>query len=172
MTRSKIVFKIHGMDCAEEVSLLKREVGPVVGGDENLSFDLLAGRMTVRVIDGPLASGVIEDAVSRAGLSADRWVDDETPSDDATRRLRQGRVIATAASGLAIAMALVSQAFLRGGQGTAIGVERGGIGHDVPTLSIVLYGIAIGCGLWYVAPRAWLAIRAERMIISMGPFDP
>ena len=38
-------FKIHGMDCAEEIAVLKREVGPLVGGEANLAFDLLNGKM-------------------------------------------------------------------------------------------------------------------------------
>ena len=40
-------FRIQGMDCAEEVTVLKREVGPVAGGEENLSFDVLNAKMTV-----------------------------------------------------------------------------------------------------------------------------
>ncbi len=40
-------LKIHGMDCAEEVSLIKRELVPLLGGDERLGFDLLNARLTV-----------------------------------------------------------------------------------------------------------------------------
>ena len=42
-----LAFKVRGMDCAEEVAILKRAVGPLVGGAERLGFDVLAGRMTV-----------------------------------------------------------------------------------------------------------------------------
>ena len=31
------VFKVRGMDCAEEVAVLKDVVGPVVGGADRLS---------------------------------------------------------------------------------------------------------------------------------------
>lgn len=167
MTEHRIAFKIHGMDCAEEVSLLKREVGPVVGGDEHLSFDLLSGRMTVRLINDTLSPSSIEDAVSRAGLTAELWSEKKEPSDETTRRLRKGRAIATIASGLATAMALASHALLRGGLDVAIGVERAGERHDVPAVSVVLYGIAIGCGLWYVAPKAWIAVRRLRSDMNL-----
>ena len=40
-------YRIRGMCCAEEVGLLKGELGPLVGGAENLSFDLLNGKLTV-----------------------------------------------------------------------------------------------------------------------------
>jgi Cd2+/Zn2+-exporting ATPase len=43
----ELSFKVHGLDCAEEVAVLKREVGPVVGGADRLAFDILNGRMTV-----------------------------------------------------------------------------------------------------------------------------
>ena len=51
-------FRITGLDCAEEVAVLKREVGPVVGGEERLAFDVLNGRMIVRALpDGVPPSG-------------------------------------------------------------------------------------------------------------------
>lgn len=40
-------FKIQGMDCAEEIATLKREVGPLVNGEDRLSFNLLEGAMSV-----------------------------------------------------------------------------------------------------------------------------
>ena len=33
-------FKISGLDCAEEVAVLKREIGPLVGGEDRLAFDV------------------------------------------------------------------------------------------------------------------------------------
>ncbi len=56
------VFRIRGMTCAEEVAALKREVGPVVGGQDHLAFDLLNERMTVR----PSALGVSTDSILQA----------------------------------------------------------------------------------------------------------
>ena len=39
------------MDCAEEVAVLRREVGPLVGGEGHLDFDILNGKMTKRGVD-------------------------------------------------------------------------------------------------------------------------
>ena len=33
----ELSFKVHGMSCAEEVDILKREIGPMVGGEGRLS---------------------------------------------------------------------------------------------------------------------------------------
>jgi hypothetical protein len=40
-------FRIQGMDCAEEVIALKRELVPLVGDEQRLSFDLLQSKLTV-----------------------------------------------------------------------------------------------------------------------------
>lgn len=42
-----MTFKIEGLDCVEEVSILKSEIGPLVGGDDKLAFDVINGRMTI-----------------------------------------------------------------------------------------------------------------------------
>ena len=36
-------FRIRGMDCAEEVAALERELAPLLGGEGELGFDLLNG---------------------------------------------------------------------------------------------------------------------------------
>ena len=45
---TEIELRIHGMDCAEEVTLLKRELIPLLGDEDRLGFDLLNGKLTVR----------------------------------------------------------------------------------------------------------------------------
>jgi len=53
MAVKHLEFKIYGMDCAEEVALLKNEVGSLVGHSDNLAFDLLKGKMTVSCLLEP-----------------------------------------------------------------------------------------------------------------------
>ena len=59
-------YRIRGMDCAEEIAILRREIGPLVGGEGNLSFDLLKARMTVTA---PISEREIVTAVERTGNS-------------------------------------------------------------------------------------------------------
>ena len=63
-------FRVAGMDCAEEIATLRREVGPVVGGEAKLGFDLLRGRMTVAADSKSVPDSTIVAAVGRAGLAA------------------------------------------------------------------------------------------------------
>jgi len=47
MPTSGMTFKIEGLDCAEEVAILKNAIGPIAGGSDKLVFDILNGRMTL-----------------------------------------------------------------------------------------------------------------------------
>ena len=51
-------FQVSGLDCAEEVAILNKVVGPEVGGPEHLAFDVINGRMTV--LDSATAVAVVE----------------------------------------------------------------------------------------------------------------
>jgi len=41
--RAGRAYKVHGLDCAEEVAVLKQAIGPLVGGADRLAFDVLNG---------------------------------------------------------------------------------------------------------------------------------
>ena len=70
-------FKIHGMDCAEEVAVLKQAVGPVVGGEDRLAFDILNGRMIVSPQPGGPGAAEVVKAVQATGMRAERWHEGE-----------------------------------------------------------------------------------------------
>jgi Cd2+/Zn2+-exporting ATPase len=66
-------FKIRGMDCAEEVEVLRREIAPLVGGERHLAFDILRGKMTVMDSSVPLTE--IINAINKTGKQAEMWRD-------------------------------------------------------------------------------------------------
>ncbi len=74
---TSLAFEIHGMDCAEEVAVLKLEVGPVVGGEDRLAFDVLSGKMTVAA-GVPVTAYAVRDAVPTARLMARRMATDSS----------------------------------------------------------------------------------------------
>ena len=142
------------MDCAEEVAVLKRAVGPVVGGEERLGFDVLAGRMTVP----PDADGDrVVAAVEATGMKAEPWI---AGGDAGTRERaaaeRFGRILGTVASGVGLAAGF---AIATGADGLAAAL---GEGARVPIAAKLLYLAAIVAGAWYVAPKAWASVRSLR----------
>lgn len=158
----QLVFTIRGLDCADEVAVLKREVGPVVGGADRLSFDVLNARMAV----GPGPEAVTEEAVVRAvartGMRAEPWRGDEVAKDEGRFWDRRGRTVLTAASALFTLLGFLAHAWLSGSVRAALGEEGTGVAQGVPTAAKVLYGVGILAGVWHFLPKAWLALRRLR----------
>ena len=98
-------FRVTGLDCAEEIAALRREVGPVVGGEARLGFDLLRGRMTVDAEARRIPDAAILDAVRRAGLAAEPWRTEGEERGGSGDRLRRRRLLLTVLSGAATAAA-------------------------------------------------------------------
>jgi Cd2+/Zn2+-exporting ATPase len=153
------VFKIGGMDCAEEVTVLKREVGPVVGSEERLGFDVLNGRMTVNDLAEEVSTQAIVEAVERAGLSAELISADsgERESEQTFWQVNR-RVLLTALSGMSIIAALATQAIHSGSLSIKVAEGQEGL----PLAAKSLFAVATLAGIWLVLPKALGAIRRRQ----------
>jgi Cd2+/Zn2+-exporting ATPase len=150
-----ITFRIGGMDCAEEVAVLKREVGPLVGGEGRLAFDLLNGTMTAPASADP---GRIIACVAKTGMSA-ALAGGEAGTEPEAGPSR-GRLTLLSAAATAAGFGL--QAWLGGGLAAALGGE--GVGQAPAPAGIVkaVYGVAVAAGAWSVLPKAWFALKSRR----------
>ncbi len=139
------VFKIEGMDCHEEVTILERRLKRL-GGLEALDADVLAQRMRVKYDAARLSASDIAEAVAQTGMRA--WLEHEDSiAPDHAVRDRQRLVMA---SGLATAAA--GAAWLAG----------------APELvqALLLAGAALTSGLT-VARRAWISLRHRTLDINV-----
>ncbi len=161
-TPPRIHFKIYGMSCVEEVVILKRDVGRLVGGEENLSFDLLNGKMTVTLGVADIQPDEILQVVARTGMQAELWQDDLHANRPEQFWQRHGRTILTTASGVLSLTAFLVHWWRAGGLQAALGSEGAGVSHQVPMVAKTLYAAAIVAGAWYVLPRAFRAVRRLR----------
>jgi Cd2+/Zn2+-exporting ATPase len=157
------VFKIQGMDCVDEVVALKRELSPLVGGEAQLLFDVLAGKMSVLAGPHEVAPEAIMKAVAAIGMRALPWRED-APGDGAGQSLwdRHGRSAATLVSGLFASAGFAVHAISAGGVEAALGSEGMGLAHGVPVTARLCYLIGILAGAWFVLPRAWIAAARLR----------
>ncbi|HIG48228.1 MAG TPA: cadmium-translocating P-type ATPase [candidate division Zixibacteria bacterium] len=149
------------MDCVEEVAILKREVGPMVGGEAHLAFDILNAKMIVT----PEADEVDTDAIIRmvgeTGMQAAVWQDD--PDEEVGGFwVRRGRFVLMVVSGACALAGFLSNAIYAGSVMAALGSEGLGQTHQTPWLSMALYTSGIMAALRYVAPKAWFAMRRLR----------
>ena len=106
-------YRVHGLDCAEEVAVLKREVGLVVGGEDKRGFDILNGRMTVAA-EAIASPEEIQAAVARTGMRAEPWEEGKGATAGADFWERNRRTILTAASGGLLLAGVAAHAALAG----------------------------------------------------------
>ncbi len=156
-------FHIKGMCCAEEVGLLKKKVGPLVGGDANLQFDLLNHRMTVVAPPGGrVDAGKIVNAVSQTGMEAIPRACASLPCalEESFWR-RHNRSLLCALSGILLLLGLILEVTHRGGVMEALRPDP----PEDPSLTLPIIGVyaaAIVSGAWYVVPRAFIAAKNLR----------
>ncbi|HZO54752.1 MAG TPA: cation transporter, partial [Bryobacteraceae bacterium] len=153
-TRSTLDYRIHGMDCAEEVSVLRRQLA-AKKGIYDLRFDVLQAKMTVEFDPGRIPAEGIEQAVAETGMRAETWRE--------TRETlgwwqRWQRTLLAAASGLLLAAAVIVQGIAHGSVLDAI-LHHDHAGESMPTLAIALCLGAMALGSIFVLPKAWHSLR-------------
>lgn len=154
---SGIVYRIRGMDCAEEIEALRRTVGRL-DGVTSLDFDLLKGTMTLAPGAAPPEDEAVRRAIRAAGLDGERLGDGgaRAPESFWTRR---GRLVFCVASGLLAAAGFALHAIRHGGVAHAFTAGETGGEHAFPAATILLYAAATLTGGWKIFPKAWSSLK-------------
>jgi Cd2+/Zn2+-exporting ATPase len=155
-------FQIDGMDCAEEVAILKRELVPLFGNENRLAFDVLNQHMTILPGEHVEPAKIIA-AIERTGMRAKQINDasDKTISDHSDNR-RRILISLAAMSGLLGMLGALTQVVWGGGLRSLISSDSVDAIQDIPWISRILYFLAIIAGVWNFLPKAWLALRRFR----------
>jgi Zn2+/Cd2+-exporting ATPase len=160
----RMTFRIKGMCCGEETALLKSVIGPLVGGELNITFDLLSGKMTVLAPPEGTDAEAIAAAVADTGMEAAPWGDacgaGTCPVQEGWWQ-RHGRLYACLASAILILLGFLVDTYHRGSLLEALlpGVEQGS--EFSPKVALIYLGAVIAGGC-YVFPRALFALRRLR----------
>ncbi|WP_338551260.1 heavy metal translocating P-type ATPase [Roseovarius phycicola] len=149
-------FQVSGLDCAEEVSILSKVVGPKLGGAEHLAFDVINGRMTVLESADQISDSQILDLVASTGMMARAWDADNASADQAAHLAKQKWF--TLLSG-GFWAAGFGYHIVETGLGGALGLFSGHGEAAMPVAEVALFGLAILFGVWLVAPKAWSSAR-------------
>lgn len=162
-------YRIRGMDCAEEVGALRETVGKLPGVGK-LDFNLIDATMTVQFDAGQVDEAKIRDAVRRAGLKAE-GVDEICPSGVCALEegwwKKRGRTITCLSSGVLVLMGFLVHAVMHGNLLHALVGGEGLAHHEFPLLAILFYAAAVVTGGWFIAPKAWLALRRLRADMNL-----
>lgn len=151
--RARLRFRVEGLDCADEVASLRRAVGPLVGGEDNLRFDVLRGRMDVLVAAD---ASTVAAAVASTGMRAVPWT-----ADGANPRPARRRALLVTVSGLALVAGFCVQAAESGVLHALLPGDEGA-GHVVPLAARLLYIAAAVVASVQVLPRALASARRLR----------
>ena len=85
------VFRIEGMDCHEEVAILKQRLGKLAGL-EALDADVIGQRLRVKYDAARLTTSRIAEAVAQTGMRA--WLEHEEPRPVTAAGTRRERLVA------------------------------------------------------------------------------
>ncbi len=181
-----MTFKIEGLDCVEEVSILKSEIGPLVGGDNKLAFDVINGRMTIIEEVSQVSEKTIIKAVAGTGMKATRWKPGETQTDISQRQRSQ--TLYTVLSGLCIIAGIlihiaiaggftdIQHFFQKPGTWTYSWQDLGDYlknllnahsPQDMPLAEKATYGLAIIFGVRHVIVKAFFALKRLRADMNL-----
>ncbi|MFQ5455877.1 MAG: heavy metal translocating P-type ATPase, partial [Nitrospirota bacterium] len=163
---NRIDFRIRGMDCIEEVAILKREICPLVGED-NLVFDILNGRMTIiQRGERRITEKEIRQIVARTGMEAIPWKKTSSihlnSGEGDTFWQRHHRTLLCITSGIFLLIACVIQVIYHGGIIRALIADK-----DINPVSLIFYIGVIVTGGWFIVPKAIFALRRLRPDINM-----
>ena len=149
-------YQVSGLDCAEEVAILNKVVGPKVGGTEHLAFDVINGRMTILDSANKVSDDEVAKLVASTGMNARPWDAENAAADQAAHLARQRRF--TALSGGFWAAGFLWH-IVETGMGGALGLFAGHGEAPMPLAEAALFAVAILFGVWLVAPKAWSSAR-------------
>lgn len=152
------MFKVRGMDCAEEVAILKRALKEYAAEEDDLGFDLLNGKLTVSLAHEGVTAEAIEEAIGKTGMQAirwDRWQASQSGSKTESLWTRRGRLIMCAVSGafLAVYAVLWTGMLFTGIETTS--------GYAMFAMRALLAGAVVSGG-WFVFPKALYSARKMR----------
>ena len=152
------IFKIYGMDCAEEIAVLKRALSPYLEDITQLQFDLLNGKLTIPQQNLKADVATVVKVVAKTGMKALPWEEYVKKSAEPTMIWqRYKRPILTLLSAVFIIIGYVSSGLQQGFINALIsdGVTNGGFLY----ITVIAFSLAIITGGWFVVPKAILAAK-------------
>ncbi len=140
---AEAVFRVEGMDCAEEVVILERRLKPLAGL-EAVSADLVGQRLHVKYDAARLTTSDIVDAAGQTGMRM--WLEHEEPAIEGGDIARRWRLMVGCGAGILAGLALEAAGWT--------------------TASAVLLTAAAVVGGLFPARRAVAAIRSRTLDIN------
>jgi cation transport ATPase len=155
------------LHCAQEAALLKQEIARLPGVRQ-LSIDVVQSRMTAEYDPAVMTVEQLARTVAATGMRCAEWTaHGEGAAAYGSWWQRHGRAAMTLSSGALLHAGLIAAALYSDEPWwQAVFVHEHGHGeHEVEMLPMVLLGLAVVTGLWYLLPAAVRSLR--RRVLDM-----
>src|SRR3989338_8261992 len=153
------VFKIKGMDCAEEVKLLKRALAKYISNENQLNFNLIDEKLTVDVDE--VTEAELMTVIAKTGMKAVPWTAHALKADKADAFwAHHGRVLMAIVSAVSLLIGYVVHGLDHGFIDALTGLETTALA--LPLNAMVFYVAAILAGCWFIFPKAWYSLSHLR----------
>jgi len=154
-------FKIIGMDCAEEVAILKHTLAKYISDEKDLGFDLLNGKLTIEANHIVLQESQLIQAIQKTGMHAIPWETYITESQMPKSFWGSyNRLIMTLLSAVFLLLGYLLHAMQHGFLEALIGKET--MWFTFPVTSMVFYFLSVLTGGWFIFPKAMTALKHLR----------
>jgi Cd2+/Zn2+-exporting ATPase len=154
-------FKIIGMDCTEEVSVLKHALAKYTSNEQDLGFDLLNGKLTIDTNHAAVQESELILVIRKTGLQAIPWKTYMIESQSSRGGwAAHNRLIMTLLSAVCILSGYFFHAMDHGFIEALTG--KGGGRLIFPVISMVFYFLSVLTGGWFIFPKALAAAKRFR----------
>lgn len=154
----KDVFIVKGLDCQDEIILLKKALSSKKG-ILKLSFDIVSSKMIVDYERSDISPSHIIREVKRIGLRAALWSNKES-FEKLSFWDRYGKLIMVILSGFFLVLGFIySHYFLHEFVQKFFEKKLGGY---EPFLVFTMYALSLIFGLWFVVPKAFHSVKRVR----------
>jgi len=148
----KNTYKVYGLDCADEMAILKQELADKAG-ILGMDFDLLNAKMTVTYDSAEIVPETILNLINKTGMNAVPW-ELRTKQESGSLWKHHGRLIMASVSGALLVCGFLTHWIQHSSIVDAFAAGDGGQEHIFPLPSILFYIGSIISGAWFIIPKA------------------
>lgn len=156
------VFHVSGLCCVEEVRTLERVLGPLIGGRDHLSFDIINSRMRIHASAAEVEDQQLISAVAATGMQAQRVGKTQAEPSENPWKTRLSLISAGAwllGSAIQIGFLVSAQGSMLVGAGSELSMRNA---QPLQLLQLLAWWLAVASGIWFVMPKAWFALKSRQ----------
>ncbi len=160
-------YKIYGMDCADEIAVIKRELLPYVQDESLLQFNLLKGKLIIYNQDNRFTKSDIEKKLKATGYRFSCWLQYQQSHKNNHQGFwqKQQKTILTLICAIFLAIGYIIHGSEHGFLHALLDNHSSRFGQ--PISALIFYALALIIGGVYIYPKALTSLKRMRPDINL-----